>query len=222
MEQKLDNERSIKQKEIWPAEQLSQTASNTLKHSQFSFIISLWKAKNHISTIHPLFWSRLQCLADMNGINLLFWLQLFGIYFLDVSLYLSPRRRTAGHYYYELCVCLETPLDWCRMLWPMTVWDMSNILIYTECTKHEEHLPNFELRSRLPSEQPQFVRGWTLQGVESVPQGCWPMLTPMLPTVVSSWMVDHSWNTQETVECEKPSSVTVLDTLNPCLNCLKA
>uniref|UniRef100_A0A4W5MK21 Fibronectin type-III domain-containing protein n=1 Tax=Hucho hucho TaxID=62062 RepID=A0A4W5MK21_9TELE len=28
-------------------------------------------------------------------------------------------------------------------------------------------------------------RTWTLQGVESVPQGCWPMLTPMLPTVVS-------------------------------------
>uniref|UniRef100_A0A8C7DTI1 Ig-like domain-containing protein n=1 Tax=Oncorhynchus kisutch TaxID=8019 RepID=A0A8C7DTI1_ONCKI len=34
-------------------------------------------------------------------------------------------------------------------------------------------------------------------GVESIPQGCWPMLTPMLPTVVSSWLdvlwvVDHS------------------------------
>ena len=29
---------------------------------------------------------------------------------------------------------------------------------------------------------------WTLQGVKSVPQGCWPMLTPMLTTVVSSWL----------------------------------
>ena len=40
-------------------------------------------------------------------------------------------------------------------------------------------------------------RAWTRQGVESVPQGCWPMLTPVLPTVVSSWldvlwMVDRS------------------------------
>jgi hypothetical protein len=37
------------------------------------------------------------------------------------------------------------------------------------------------------------------------------MLTPMIPTVVSSWLdvlwvVDHSWYTQKTVECEKPSS----------------
>ncbi|XP_071030141.1 long-chain fatty acid transport protein 4-like isoform X1 [Oncorhynchus clarkii lewisi] len=34
------------------------------------------------------------------------------------------------------------------------------------------------------TEEPQFVRSWTLQRVESVPQGCWPMLTPMLPPVV--------------------------------------
>ena len=53
-------------------------------------------------------------------------------------------------------------------------------LVYTEYTK-----------------QPQLVRAWILQGVESIPQGCWPMLTPMLPTVLSSWLdvrwvVDHS------------------------------
>ena len=58
----------------------------------------------------------------------------------------------------------------------------------------------------------------TLQGVESVPQGCWSMLTPMLPTVVSSWLdvlwvVDHSRYTWETVQREKPSSFVVLDTL---------
>ncbi|XP_055748193.1 neurotensin receptor type 1-like isoform X1 [Salvelinus fontinalis] len=35
-------------------------------------------------------------------------------------------------------------------------------------------------------------RAWTLQGVANVPQGCWPMLTPMLPTVVSSWL-DVLW-----------------------------
>jgi hypothetical protein len=40
-------------------------------------------------------------------------------------------------------------------------------------------------------------RAWTLQGVKIVPHGCWPMLTPILPTVVSSWLdvllvVDHS------------------------------
>ena len=48
----------------------------------------------------------------------------------------------------------------------------------------------------LSSEQPQFFRAWTLQGVESLPQGCWPLLTPMLLTVVWSWLdvfweVDH-------------------------------
>jgi hypothetical protein len=68
-----------------------------------------------------------------------------------------------------------------------------------------------------PSEQPRLVRPRTLQCVESFPQECWPMLTPMLPTVVSTcldvlWVVDHSWYTRETVECEKPSRVVVLDT----------
>ena len=67
----------------------------------------------------------------------------------------------------------------------------------------------------LPSEQPQFV-AWTRQGVESLPQGCSPMLTPMLPTVVSSWLdviwvVNRSLFTQETVEREKLSSVAVLE-----------
>ena len=37
--------------------------------------------------------------------------------------------------------------------------------------------------------------------------------TPQLCQV--AWMPDHSWCTQETVECEKPSSVAVLDTLKP-------
>ena len=88
-----------------------------------------------------------------------------------------------------------------------------------------------------------------LSGHESVPKGCWPMLTPMLPTVVSSWL-DLLWVVDRSVACEKPSSVAVLDTnwcawhvlpypvqrhLNvlsrpftfgmvyiPCLNCLKA
>ena len=61
--------------------------------------------------------------------------------------------------------------------------------ISTDYTKHLEQLPNMELDPPLfPSEQPQFVGAWTLQGVESIPQGCWPMLTPMLPTIVSSWL----------------------------------
>ena len=54
----------------------------------------------------------------------------------------------------------------------------------TECTKHKGHLTNIELHPLLPPEQPQFIGVWTLQGGESVPQGCWPMLTPMLLTVV--------------------------------------
>ena len=38
-------------------------------------------------------------------------------------------------------------------------------------------------------QKPQFVGAWTPQGVESIPQECWPMLTPLLHTVVSSWLV---------------------------------
>ena len=43
---------------------------------------------------------------------------------------------------------------------------------------------------------------------------CWPQRFPQLCQVVwmSFWVVDHSWYTRETVECEKPSSVAVLDT----------
>ena len=64
---------------------------------------------------------------------------------------------------------------------------------------------NIEFQPLLPSEQPQFIGTWTPQGVESVPQGWWPMLTPMLPTVVLSWLdvlwvVDHSWYTRKSVE----------------------
>ena len=44
----------------------------------------------------------------------------------------------------------------------------------------------------LQSEQPQFVGAWTLQGVESVPQGCWPMLTPMLPANCMKLCVEKS------------------------------
>ena len=87
--------------------------------------------------------------------------------------------------------------------------------MYTECTKH---LPNIELHPLLPSEQPQFVRAWTLRGVESVPQGCWPMSTSIvqccvkLPVCPSGGgpSLTHTW---ETVECEKPSSIAVLDRL---------
>ena len=65
----------------------------------------------------------------------------------------------------------------------------------------------------LLSEQPQSV-GHGLYKVSNA----FHMPTPMLPTVVLSWLdvlwvVDHSWYTWETVE--KPSSVAVLDTLKP-------
>lgn len=43
-----------------------------------------------------------------------------------------------------------------------------------------------QIRPPLPSERPKFDREWTLQGIQSVPQGCWPMWTLMLPTVVKS------------------------------------
>ena len=49
--------------------------------------------------------------------------------------------------------------------------------------------------SLFPSELPQFVGPWTLQGVESVPQGCWPMFTPMLQVV---WMSFGWWTILDT------------------------
>ena len=95
-------------------------------------------------------------------------------------------------------------------------------------------LPNIELLTLLLSEQSQFVRAWTLQGVESVPPGSGSLLTPMLPTVMSSWLdvlwvVDHSWYTQETVEREKPiqrcsswhKPVHLAPTTIPCSKVLK-
>lgn len=44
--------------------------------------------------------------------------------------------------------------------------------ISTDYTKHLEHLPNMELDPPpFPSEQPQFVRAWTLQGVKKCSTG---------------------------------------------------
>ena len=92
--------------------------------------------------------------------------------------------------------------DWFCCVWHFECQifrpSLSHIL---KCAKHYEHHPNIELCPLFTSEQSPFVRAWTLQGVESVPQGCWPMLTPMLHRVVSSWLdvlweVDHSWYTQ--------------------------
>ena len=74
----------------------------------------------------------------------------------------------------------------------------------------------------MPSEEPQFIVAWTLQCVKSVPQGCTGMLTPMLPTVVSSWLddlwvVDHSLYTQETVKEKKnPAMLQFLTHSNRC------
>ena len=75
----------------------------------------------------------------------------------------------------------------------LSIPHIRNIYLILSCT----HLST--------SEKPEFVGTWNLQGVEGVPQGCWPMLTTMLPTVVSSWLyvlwvVDHSWYTRETIE----------------------
>ena len=87
-------------------------------------------------------------------------------------------------------------------------------LVYVNFSLETLETPNIELHPLLPSEQPQFIEARTLQGVENIPQGCWPMLTPIRPTIVSNWLnvlwvVDHSWYTQETAEREKPSSISV-------------
>uniref|UniRef100_A0A4W5PMM3 Uncharacterized protein n=1 Tax=Hucho hucho TaxID=62062 RepID=A0A4W5PMM3_9TELE len=48
-------------------------------------------------------------------------------------------------------------------------------------------VPVYYVAIYLPEDRrPKFI--CKLNGVESVPQGCWPMLTPMLPTVMSSWL----------------------------------
>jgi hypothetical protein len=62
----------------------------------------------------------------------------------------------------------------------------------------------------MPPEQPKFIGG-----VEGVPQGCWPILTPILPTVVSSWLdvlwvVDHSWYTQKLLRMKNPAALQFL------------
>ena len=41
------------------------------------------------------------------------------------------------------------------------------------------------------------VGAWNLQGVESVPQGCWRMLTPMPPSQVG-WMSFGWWTILDT------------------------
>uniref|UniRef100_A0A8C7HLC4 Y+L amino acid transporter 2 n=1 Tax=Oncorhynchus kisutch TaxID=8019 RepID=A0A8C7HLC4_ONCKI len=57
-------------------------------------------------------------------------------------------------------------------------------------------VPVYYVAIYLPEDRrPKFI--CRLNGVGSILQGCWPMLTPMLPTVVSSWLdvfwvVDHS------------------------------
>jgi hypothetical protein len=50
---------------------------------------------------------------------------------------------------------------------------------------------NIELHHLSSSEQSQFVKAWTLQHVEMFHRDAGPMLNPMLPTVVSSWLDTH-------------------------------
>ena len=85
-----------------------------------------------------------------------------------------------------------------------TVQNIKNTFLILSCTS------SFALRTASICQSMDSTRCW-------IPQGCWSMLTPMLPIVVSSWLnvlwvVDHSWYTRETVDCEKPTSVGVLDT----------
>jgi hypothetical protein len=72
----------------------------------------------------------------------------------------------------------------------------------------------------LPSEQPQFVRAWTPTRCQKHSKrddspGWWQCFQQLLNWLDVLWVVDNSWYTWETVECEKPSSVAVLDTLKP-------
>ena len=70
-----------------------------------------------------------------------------------------------------------------------------------------------------PRNSLHFWGAWTKRCLKHT-TGMLSMLTPMLPTLVSSWLYGpppkrHSWYTRETVEREKPSSVALLDTLKP-------
>ena len=93
----------------------------------------------------------------------------------------------------------------------------SSHLNLTEFTKHQKHLPNSELHPLCPQNRLNSSGHVFYKVSKAVPQGCWPMLTLMLPKVVSSWLDvlcvgDHSGYTRETVEREKLSSVAILET----------
>ena len=45
----------------------------------------------------------------------------------------------------------------------------------------------------------RFVAAWTLQGIKSIPQGCWPMLTPkLLQSCQLDWMSFGRWTILDT------------------------
>ena len=62
-------------------------------------------------------------------------------------------------------------------LW-LSVENISNTFLILSCT---------------PFWPQNSLGAWILQGDKSVPQGCWPMLIPMFPTVVSSWLYVLGW-----------------------------
>jgi hypothetical protein len=73
-------------------------------------------------------------------------------------------------------------------VWILSECTVYPMCLYAECTKHWEHFPNIELQLFYSQNSLSLSGHWTLQGVKSIPQGWWPMLTTMLLTVVSSWL----------------------------------
>ena len=92
-----------------------------------------------------------------------------------------------------------------------TVHDSSHPIIYTSLYIHWVY----------KTLGTPFVGAWILQGVERVPQGCWLMLTPILPTVVSSWLdvlwvVDHSCHTWNILSVKNPAGLQIFTHSNLC------
>ena len=63
------------------------------------------------------------------------------------------------------------------------------LYMYTECIKHLEQLPDVELQTPLFSLGTSSIC-WDKDSTRcrNILQGCWPMLNPMLPTVVLNWL----------------------------------
>jgi hypothetical protein len=107
-------------------------------------------------------------------------------------------------------------LAWLVKRWFLACSSLLQLLsfISEHYTMSVQNIKNTFLILCTPSPQPEYVVAWTLQGVERIPQGCWPMSTPIILTVVK--LAGCPLSGGPLLSMKNPSSVPVLDT-NRCL-----